>query len=480
MEASISLLFIAPIAAMALISATKKGAQFINLAAAVVCSLASVIVMLTGSTESHTILSDYILVSPLGNWVTLCVAIVYLGASAYSIGYMKFLGLDQKRISRYYSLMAAFALTMFIAPLMNNPGLFWIAIDLTTIVSAFLVGFEKEARSIEAAWKYLIIVSAGLSLALIGTVLFYWGGTLHAGNVYALTWERLHSVAPEVPSRLLLLSFLLVLVGFGTKAGLVPMHTWLPDAHSEGPVPVSAMLSGALLNTAMLGIVRFLAILDGTGVSSAAHGTMVVLGILSLMISALFIIGQKDIKRLMAYSSIEHIGIITLGFGFGGILGVAGSMYQMLNHSLSKSLMFFGSGTVMRGYGSKSIPRISRILKYFPAAGIAWLLGALAITGAPPFALFQSELAIVRSGLSSPEKWAVWIMAIFLVVIFAGFMNHFRNMYFTTRGPSPINMSASGPWTVIPMWIALIAVLVLGIWWPPYLYHFFIAAGRSL
>ena len=259
----------------------------------------------------------------------------------------------------FYALFAGFALTTLIGPLMNNAGLYWIAIELTTLVSTFLVAFEREASSIEAAWKYIIVVSAGISLALLGTILFYWSGTFVLGPTYDMTWDALRQAAPHLNPALVTLSFLLVLIGFGTKAGLAPMHTWLPDAHSEGPAPVSALLSGALLNTAMVGIVRYLAVADAAGIAAMARGTLLALGGFSLFVAALFIVRQTGIKRLMAYSSVEHMGVIALGFGFGGPFGVAGALYHMLNHSLNKSAMFFGAGSMMRAYGTKRIPQHS-------------------------------------------------------------------------------------------------------------------------
>ena len=236
---------------------------------------------------------------------------------------MRLLGEDA-RLPRFYAMFAGFGLSTLIGPMMNNAGLYWIAIELTTLISTFLVAFEHEATSIEAAWKYIIVVSAGISLALLGTVLFYWSGTFVLGPTYDMTWKRLAEAAPRLNPALASLAFLLVLIGYGTKVGLAPMHTWLPDAHSEGPAPVSALLSGALLNTAMVGIVRYLAIADAAGISGLARGTLLALGAFSLFVAALFIVRQKGVKRLMAYSSVEHMGVIALGFGFGGSLGDRG------------------------------------------------------------------------------------------------------------------------------------------------------------
>ncbi|HUZ75185.1 MAG TPA: proton-conducting transporter membrane subunit, partial [Stellaceae bacterium] len=336
---------------------------------------------------------DYVIIDRVSAWVILCTSIVYVLASIYAIGYMRLLKQDD-RLFRFYALFAGFGLTTLVGPLMNSVGIYWIAIELTTLVSTFLVAFERAAESMEAAWKYIMIVSAGISLALLGTVLFYWDGSFVLGPSYQMTWAVLAEAAPKMNPALMILAFLLVLVGYGTKVGLAPMHSWLPDAHSESPAPVSAMLSGALLNTAMIGIVRFLGITRAADLGQLPQLVLVAFGALSLLIGALFIVRQQGIKRLMAYSSIEHMGVVALGFGFGGPLGIAGALYHMLNHSLNKSLMFFGAGNMMRAYGTKEIAQINGVGGFFPVEGALWLAGAVAITGAPPFGLFLSEFTI--------------------------------------------------------------------------------------
>jgi hydrogenase-4 component F len=423
---------------------------------------------------------DYIVLDPLAAWVLLCTAIVYLLASIYSVGYMRLLGEDD-RLFEYYALFAGFAFTILAGPLMNNVGIYWIAIELTTLVSTFLVAFERAAESMEAAWKYIMVVSAGISLALLGTILFYWAGTFVLGPSYSMTWSALANAGPRMNAPLLTLSFLLVLVGYGTKVGLAPMHSWLPDAHSESPAPVSAMLSGALLNTAMLGIVRFLRIMHGAGLGRLPQIVLVAFGVLSLLVGALFIVRQAGVKRLMAYSSIEHMGVLALGFGFGGALGVAGALYHMLNHALNKSLMFFGAGAVMRAYDTKEIEAIKGIPRRFPLIGGLWLAGAVAITGAPPFGLFMSEFTVMRAGMNPRFAWAVISMAVLLIVIFIGFLNHFRAMFWGVRGhateAAPV---ALGGWFVAPMVLALAPLLVLGVWWPHEVWTYLAAIGQNL
>ncbi len=474
-------IMLAPAAAIALILLTRHArlAEAINLAASAIALLAALALPVSVRDGPHVYWRSYIILDGLGAWSVLCAAVVYLLASIYAVGYMRLLD-EPERLPRFYALFAAFALTTLVGPMMNSAGVYWIAIELTTLVSTFLVAFEHAPESIEAAWKYIIVVSGGISLALLGTVLFYWAGSLVLGPSYDMTWAALRQAAPQANHALLLLGFLLVLIGYGTKVGLAPMHTWLPDAHSEGPAPVSALLSGALLNTAMVGIVRYLSVVDAAGVGPLPRVVLVVLGALSLLVAALFIVRQRGIKRLMAYSSVEHMGVIALGFGFGGPFGVAGALYHMLNHSLNKSLMFFGAGSAMRSYGTKNIGGIRVVARRFPVFGALWLAGAVAITGAPPFGLFASELTILRAGLRTSSAWAAFVMAVLLIVIFIGFLNHFRIMYFEPAGADQTPTETMSPWCVVPMWCALLPLLAFGLWWPDALWSYFIAVAHGL
>jgi len=475
-------LSIAPLAALigCLFVHRPRFCETINLIAAAVsfaCALPIPFLI-----DGHAILywGDYVIIDRAAAWVVLCTSIVYFLASIYSVGYMRMLAEDE-RLYRFYALFAGFALTTLVGPLMNSVGIYWIAIELTTLVSTFLVAFERVAESMEAAWKYIMVVSAGISLALLGTILFYWNGTFVLGPTYQMTWSVLSTAAPKMNPVLLILAFLLVLVGYGTKVGLAPMHSWLPDAHSESPAPVSAMLSGALLNTAMIGIVRFLGITRAANLGDLPQLVLVAFGAFSLFIGALFIVRQQGIKRLMAYSSIEHMGVVALGFGFGGALGVAGALYHMLNHSLNKSLMFFGAGNMMRAYGTKEILEITGVNRFFPTQGALWLAGAIAITGAPPFGLFLSEFTIMRAGLKPSYSWAVYVMAVLLIVIFVGFMNHFRSMYYgeTTPEAAPVRTRLSA-WCAVPMWLSFAPLLVLGLWWPAGVWTYLTSIAQSL
>jgi len=470
-----ALILVPPVAAalLGLFTARAGWAETSNLLAAAVSFAASIVFVTLSATEPVTALGGYLILDPLAGWVVLCVAAVYLLASIYAVGYMR-TETTPARLPRFYALFAGFAASMFLAPVMNNLGLYWIAIELTTLVSTFLVGFDRSPEGTEAAWKYIIVVSTGISLALLGTLLWYWAGTFVLGRRYDMTWSLLEQAAPKTNTVLTTLAFLLVLAGYGAKVGLAPLHTWLPDAHSQGPTPVSAMLSGALLNTAMVGIIRALRIAEAAGDGRLARGGLILLGAISLLVAALLIVRQTGVKRLMAYSSVEHMGVVALGFGFGGPLGVAAALYHMLNHSLNKSLMFFGAGNAARLFGSKRMSSIRTVLRYTPAGGALWLAGAVAITGAPPFGLFLSEFTTLRAGFSGGYPIPALLMLVLLVVIFVGFLNHFRGMYFEPApGTTPDAAVRLNGWVLAPMWLALIPLLILGLWWPNRLWHLF-------
>src|ERR1700691_1097469 len=468
------ILFGAPVAAVVLSFAIRSSrlSEYATVIAAVIDLAVSVPILLCVLNGPVVLAHSYVQVDLLGAWVILCISIVYTLSSIYAVGYMRLLD-EESRLPLFYGLFSGFSFTMLAACVVNNVGVFWIAIELTTLISTFLVGFEREAESTEAAWKYIVVVSGGISLALLGTVLFYWGGTFVLGPSYAMTWAALHRSAPSVYPPLLLVSFLLVLVRYGPKGRLAPMHTWLPDAHSESPAPVSAMLSGALLNASMLGIARFLGVVEGTRSSRFAHSAVVSFGIFSFVLATLFIVRQTDVKRLMAYSSVEHIGVQALGLGFGGPLGVAGTLYHMLNHSLNKSLMFFGAGNALRAYETKEILKIRHVLKVSPVTGTLWLLGAVGIAGAPPFALFLSEFTILRAGIGGRYRWAAVLFVVFLIIVFIGFLAHFRAMYFDDAPEEQVPRVSGLVWRTLPMWLAFLPLLVLGLWWPHALWDVF-------
>ena len=474
MDASVLILILlaAPLVAVLWGLLVRRGAAWVNFLASVCCLPVSIL-LLVGATTPQIYFDQMLYLDRFGAWVLLCTGVVYFLSSWFALDYMSH-GEDRKRMPSFYALFALFAWTMFAASMANMIGVYWIGIEMTTLVSTFLVGFERRAESMEAAWKYIIIVSGGISIALLGTTFLYWGGTFVLGPTYTLDWTTLDAIAPRMPAALLQLGFLLALVGYGVKVGLAPMHTWLPDAHSEGPAPVSAMLSGALLNCAMLGIVRFLGATDLAGIGTWPHRVLIAMGVLSLIVGAFFILRQRGVKRLMAYSSVEHMGVVALGFGFGGVFGVFGALYHMLNHSLNKTAMFIGSGSAMHRYGTREIGGMRNVGTHLGrGVGWLWLAGAVAITGAPPFGLFRSELTVLFAGWQhAGTRWVAVFFLLLLIVIFVGFLNHFRHMFTGADQPAP-----AGPmpgWaTTLPMALAIAVLLLLGLWWPPLFTHWF-------
>lgn len=406
----------------------------------------------------------------LSAFMLMLVAIVSLATSLYSIGYMG-RELDEGRFEAsrfryYYALLHGFILTMVLVCLSDNLGIMWIAIEATTLASAFLVSFYNNENSLEAAWKYVIICSVGITLALLGTILLYASSIQQVGEAGgSLEWSSLLGMADQLDPTLLRISFILVLVGYGTKVGLAPMHTWLPDAHSQAPTPISALLSGVLLNCAMYAILRYHMISSAALGPGFSGGLLVLFGIFSMAIAAAFIILSRDFKRLLAYSSIEHMGVIALGFGIGGSLGIIGSLLQMINHALTKSALFFGAGQVYARVKTRTMEEIKGLSKTMPITSALWFAAFLAIVGCPPFGIFVSELVILMAGLQAGELLAVSIYLILLAIIFAAMLLHASRMIFGE--PTKVVEKREGDIAVVMMLVVLLAgVLILGLYLP--------------
>jgi len=408
-------------------------------------------------------------VDALSAYMLVIISTIGLAAAVYSIGYLSHeydeKKIDLNRIRYYYLFFHVFIFTMLLVCITPNLGIMWIAIEATTLASAFLVGFYNKDTSVEAAWKYIIICSVGITLALLGTILIYASSVSALGESGdALSWPTLVEHAKNLDPTLLKIAFILVIVGYGTKVGLAPMHTWLPDAHSEAPTPISGLLSGVLLNCAMYGILRY-HIITTNALGPGFSGTLlIVFGLLSLAAAAAFIIIQKDYKRMLAYSSIEHMGIIAIGFGLGGV-GIFGALLHILNHAVTKSLMFFGAGNILLKFKTKNIDEVKGIATLMPWTAAFFVAGALAITGSPPFSIFISEIIILIAGVTQGNLLVSIIYLFLLVVIFAGFMYHVGRMAFGEPAPGMIkgepNYLGLGVMAVL-----LLGTLVLGIYVP--------------
>ncbi|MCZ7357291.1 MAG: hydrogenase 4 subunit F [Candidatus Methanoperedens sp.] len=407
-------------------------------------------------------------------FIVLIVSIVGFVASLYSVGYMghelEHGTIDFRRLRIYYGLFHVFMFTMLLVGVTNNLGL-WIAIEMTTLVSALLMILYSKKSSIEAAWKYMIICTVGITFALFGTILTYFAAVKILGESGdALNWTSLVAVADQFDPTIMKLAFIFILIGYGTKAGLAPMHTWLPDAHSEAPTPVSALLSGVLLNCAMYGIIRFYTIATKSTGAVFTSNLLIIFGLLSLGIAVPFILLQEDYKRLLAYSSVEHMGIIAIGIGFGGVFGIFGAILHMFNHAMTKSLMFFGAGNVLLKHDTKEIFNVTGLVKSMPYTGAMFVIGGLAITGSPPFSIFISEFTILAAGFSQGHIIAAVLFLLFIIMIFAGFFNNVSKMAFGTPKPG-IEKGEVSRWTLGAMAILIVFVVVLGVYIPPSFYE---------
>lgn len=403
-------------------------------------------------------------------------------AAVYSKGYMDEElaegAITKMQFKLYYCFYHLFIASMLFASVVSNLGLMWVGIELTTLVSALLVALYGKQLALEAAWKYLIMGSVGISFALLG-IIFLYISTLHCPHqeATALQWPEMMAMAEHLKPRWFEIGFVFVLVGFGAKAGLAPMHFWLPDAHSQAPSPVSAVLSGVLLNTALYGLFRVYAIAQSTIEGASTY--LMIFGLVSVAVTVPFLFVQSDFKRMLAYSSVEHMGIITLGVGIGGPIGLFGAMLHMINHAMTKSLLFFSAGAIYQRYHTKQIDRVKGVLKSMPIVGGIFLLAAFAITGAPPFGVFISEFMILAAGFNTGNEIASVLMAALIVLIFAGMMYYVVRMVFGTA-PSRVSTAPINRWMAASMVIPMIAVAVCGLWVPPYIENLVLAASDVL
>jgi hydrogenase-4 component F len=366
-----------------------------------------------------------------------------------------------------------FLSSMSLAILSRHLGLQWTAIEATTLASAPLIYYHQNRRSLEAAWKYLILCSVGIAVALMG--IFFIGLALgpKAGDI---TLQVLLAKAHSLNHKWLEIAFILLLVGYGTKMGLAPMHNWLPDAHSEAPSPVSALLSAALLNCAFLGILRMQQVCSAAGVGSFGADLLVLFGLISMATAAVFLLGQVDFKRMLAYSSVEHMGILALGTGLGG-LGAFAAMLHMINHSLSKALMFMTAGNIHSRYHTKDSGKVVGLLRAMPITGALWLTGWLAIAGSPPFGLFVSEFTILRCA-AAQQSWVVMgLFVTFLALAFIGMTNVVLRMTF---GSTTVRTRRESWSSVAPAVLLAAMTLILGLVIPGWLNHALHAAAAVI
>jgi hydrogenase-4 component F len=368
---------------------------------------------------------------------------------------------------RFYPLFPLFVFTMLLAVTADDVGLMWVAIEGTTLASVFLVNFEGTRASLEAAYKYLLICSVGIAIAFLGTVLVYFADIQRfSDEADALRWTTLLRVAPGLPPRVIELAFVFLVVGYGTKAGLVPMHTWLPDAHSEAPAPVSALMSGVLLSVGVYALLRFKPVVDLAAGPAFAQRILLVLGLASMAVAALFLWTSQNFKRMLAYSSVEHVGIACLGLGFGGAWGVTGALLHIGNHALAKSALFLLAGRIRAAYDSAEVLAVRGLMGPLPRTGGAFLAAMLALMGLPPFGLFTSEVMIFGAGFSEGRVGVAAVGLALLVLAFAGLLRTTQTMLYGVPARPPAHASR-GAWPAVPVLLALLLLLLTGLAWPP-------------
>ena len=363
----------------------------------------------------------------------------------------------------YHATYQALIFAMNLAFLANNIGLLWVAIELATLITVLMVGLYRTPAALEAAWKYFILGSLGIALALFGTILVYLAAQPTMGEgLPAMAWDRLLAHAKDFDPALLNLAFVFLLLGYGTKAGLVPLHAWLPDAHAEGPTPISAVLSGLLLNVALYAVLRFKMLMNANPAALAPGPLMVMLGLLSLLFAGLMLYRRGDIKRLFAYSSIEHMGIITFAFGMGGPLANFAGLLHMTMHSLTKSAIFFAVGHISQVKGTQRISTIRGLTATHPTLGWGLVAGVVAIAGMPPFGVFMSEFLVVSSTFARQPLLALPLV-LGLLLAFGTLLWRLHGLAFGVPDNAPAAPVRASP---LPMLTHLALVFVAGIWLP--------------
>ena len=374
-------------------------------------------------------------VDDLGLVFLLLLVVLTLAVSIYTVGWLTQAvavgNMKSESLRSYFALVHLFVATMVVTVLADNLGVLWIAMEGTTITSAVLVGYHGHQHGLEAAWKYIIVTTIGISFGLFGTVLVSAAAAAQgAHGADAMSWSAIMRVAPTLDPGIVRIGFIFVMVGYGTKAGLAPMHLWLPDAHSQAPTPVSALLSGVLIKCALLGIIRFQTIAAAACGPAFPAKVLLVFGLTSVVVATPFILAQHDLKRLLGYHSVEHVGIVALGLGFGGSVGTYGALLHVVNHGVTKALAFFASGTAIARYGTRDMRVIRGLLAVAPIGATLLMLSALSLAGVPPFSIFVSELMVLRAGIGPGHWLAVAIFLAMVVIIFAGLLHHVGAMAF--------------------------------------------------
>ncbi len=430
---------------------------------------------------SLLLVHEQFFIDPFNAFLVALTAFVGLTTALFSRPYMR-VEISHGRVSAarlrlFHSMYQLFMATMLVALTTNNMGLLWVAMEAATLSTVLLVTLYRTAASLEAGWKYFILCGVGIAQALFGTILLYFAAEKILGvqGVSALLWTHLNAVKGSLEPTVISLAFVFLLVGYGTKVGLAPLHNWLPDAHAEGPTPISAVLSGLLLNVAIYAVVRCKVLVEGSVHTGLPARMLMGFGLLSVLLAAFFLWRQRDVKRLFAYSSIEHMGIIAFAFGVGGPVANFAALLHMTVHSLTKSAIFFAVGHAAQKAGSQLIDQIRGLITLSPTVGWGLMLGTLAILGMPPFGVFASEFLIITTAMRE-QPWATPILMLALAVAFAAIFSRVQPMVF---GENRARRLPHAP-ALLPVFAHLAIVLLLGLYIPPYLADWYRAAARLI
>jgi hydrogenase-4 component F len=486
---TLTLLVLVPLCAalLGLLTTSRAWWQGINLVASAV--LAALAVQVTADVLAHdavTALGGFLRADALSALVIDLTAFVALVAAIYAVGYFRQDAsagrITESQLRRYYVLTLLFVSSMMLVPLADNLGVMWVAMESTTLASVLLVTFYNRKTSFEAGWKYIMLGSIGISLALFGTVFIYSSsvGVLGSATHGGMNWSVLVAVASQFDPKAMRLAFLLVLLGYGTKAGLAPMHTWKPDAYAEAPVPTAALLGAAFVNCAVYGIIR-VTILADRCLGHAFPGQLLAgFGVVSILIAVPFVLTQRNFRRLLAYSSIDHAGIMVAALGFGGKLGALGATLHMLFHGVTKPLLFFCAGNVQQHFATPHFGRVRGVMHTLPWTGALFLLGALAVTGTPPFSIFQSEFITLSAALAADRGWAALLFIAGVVTIFAGFLVHMAKMTLGLPRHDAPPRTPECAWKLGATLMVALTVAALALWLPQPLYSLVQAAARII
>jgi hydrogenase-4 component F len=457
------LLIVLCVPALAAVISTVATGRMVAAATTVIGALVVLLTSLrvavvAGSGTEIVAVKDWMSCDGMSALLLLLTSFVGLTAAIFSWGYLEKTPSSGRFGAgrRYYLNFNLFLLSLLAVPIFAHVALVWIAVELTTLLSVFLVSYEDTPEALEAAWKYVMLTCMGAALALMGILMLYWAMAISGGGPF--TWQGLVAASSRMPPALLMTAFLFILVGFGTKVGLVPLHTWLPDAHSQAPSPVCALLSGIETSAVLYAILRLLPVFQG--ISGAAASWCVGFGLVSTVVAAFLLIQVKDYKRLFAFSTIEHMGIILVGAGLGSADAQLGATYQIMSHAITKSFCFYAAGAALLISGVRNISSVRGLIRTSPVTGVSLILGGLAISGAPPFAVFFGEISILRAGLRTGHPLVVGLLVVSIVVAFCGIMSHITHMVF--GNPSSEAVAVDLPRTCVGA-LALAAIPVLGI-----------------